>query len=66
MAEPILGLKLLKMLVIYGPNASGKSTFLKALEFLRDLNIYPAKAKFESLDFEPFLFDSSSKNKKTM
>ncbi len=62
-AEPIPGLKLLKLLIIYGPNASGKSTFLKALEFLRDLNIYPVKAKFESLDFEPFLFDSKSKKK---
>ncbi|OJU79036.1 MAG: hypothetical protein BGO09_10525 [Bacteroidetes bacterium 47-18] len=61
--EPIPGLKLLKLLIIYGPNASGKSTFLKALEFLRDLSIYPVKAKFESLDFEPFLFDSKSKKK---
>jgi len=58
--EPIPGLKLLKLLIIYGPNASGKSTFLKALEFLRDLSIYPVKAKFESLDFEPFLFDDKS------
>lgn len=62
-AEPIPGLKLLKLLIIYGPNASGKSTFLKALKFLRDLSIYPVKAKFESLDFEPFLFDSRSKKK---
>src|SRR5690606_20596068 len=62
-AEPIPGLRLLKMMVLYGPNASGKSTFLKALEFLRDLSIYPVKAKFESLDFEPFLFDSRSKKK---
>src|SRR5690606_38123481 len=65
-AEPIPGLKLLKMLIIYGPNASGKSTFLKALEFLRDLSLYPAKAKFESLNFEPFLFDSRSKKKNTI
>ena len=50
-------------MIIYGPNASGKSTFLKALKFLRDLSIYPVKAKFESLDFEPFLFDSRSKKK---
>lgn len=62
-AEPIPGLRLLKLLVIYGPNASGKSTFLKALEFLRDLSIFPVKAKFESLDFEPFLFDNKSKKK---
>lgn len=61
--EPIPGLRLLKLLIIYGPNASGKSTFLKALAFLRDLCIYPAKAKFESLNFEPFLFDGKSKKK---
>ncbi|GAB3347080.1 hypothetical protein GCM10027566_00820 [Arachidicoccus ginsenosidivorans] len=64
--EPIVGLKLLKLLIIYGPNASGKSTFLKALEFLRDLSIYPVKAKFESLDFEPFLFDTKSKKKNSI
>ena len=31
------GLKLLKLGLIYGPNASGKTTILKALDFLRDL-----------------------------
>lgn len=62
-AEPIPGLKLLKLLIIYGPNASGKSTFLEALEFLRNLSIYPLKAKFETLNFDPFLFDKTSPNK---
>lgn len=65
-AEPIPGLKLLKLLIIYGPNASGKSTFLKALEFLRNLSIYPVKGKFESLEFEPFLFDSKSKKRNSI
>ena len=65
-AEPIPGLKLSKLLIIYGPNASGKSTILKALEFLRDLSIYPVKAKFEALDFEPFLFDGMSKKETSM
>ncbi len=65
-AEPIKGLRILKLLIIYGPNASGKSTFLKALDFLRDLSLYPARAKFESLNFEPFLFDSRSKERSTI
>jgi AAA15 family ATPase/GTPase len=65
-AEPVPGLRLLKLLVIYGPNASGKSTLLKALEFLRDLSIYPAKTKNKPLSFEPFLFDSTSKKKTTV
>lgn len=64
--EPIPGLKLLKLLVIYGPNASGKSTLLKALEFLRDLSVYPAKTKNKPLNFEPFLFDNTSKKKTTV
>ncbi|MDV4042982.1 ATP-binding protein [Elizabethkingia anophelis] len=62
-AEPISGLKLLKLLVLYGPNASGKSTFLKALDFLGGLCTNPLRAKFETLDFEPFLFDQKSRKK---
>lgn len=58
--EPVSGLRLLKLLVIYGPNASGKSTILNALEFLRDLCLGPTDQKNEELDFEPFLFDDSS------
>ena len=61
--EPMPGLRILKLLVIYGPNASGKSTFLKALEFLRSLNVDPVKAKSETLGFEPFLFDKQSKER---
>ncbi len=60
--EPISGLRLLKLLVIYGPNASGKSTVLKALDFLRDLCLDPKDQKNDELDFEPFLFDSVSEN----
>lgn len=50
-------LRLLKVALIYGPNASGKSTILEALEFLRKLVLFPANKKTESFDFEPFLFD---------
>lgn len=60
--EPIPGLRLLKLLIIYGPNASGKSTILEALEFLNDLCLDPAEQKNHELDFEPFLFDDDSKN----
>lgn len=58
--EPIEGVRLLKLALIYGANASGKSTVLKALEFLRDLVLEPAEKKTEGLKFEPFLFDSNS------
>jgi AAA15 family ATPase/GTPase len=60
--EPIPGLRLLKLLVIYGPNASGKSTVLNALEFLRDLCLDPTDQKNNELYFEPFLFDNTSQN----
>ncbi len=54
------GLRILKLALIYGANASGKTTILKALEFLRDLVLEPADKKTKSLDFLPFLFDSNS------
>ncbi|WP_339699408.1 ATP-binding protein [uncultured Roseivirga sp.] len=54
------GLRLLKMALIYGANASGKTTILKALEFLRDIVLEPETKKTDELDFQPFLFDSET------
>ncbi len=51
------GLRLLKLALIYGANASGKTTILKALEFLRDIVLKPETKKTDELDFRPFLFD---------
>jgi AAA15 family ATPase/GTPase len=59
-AEPIKGLRLLKLLLIYGANASGKTTILNALEFLRDLVLDPLEKKTDGLKFEPFLFDETT------
>lgn len=64
--EPIKGLRLLKLALIYGANASGKTTVLKALEFLRDLVLEPVEKKNESLKFEPFLFDSFTPTKNSI
>jgi AAA15 family ATPase/GTPase len=61
--EPIPKLRLLKLAMIFGPNASGKSTVLKALEFLRDLVIKPAQNNSNRISFEPFLLDSDSEDK---
>ncbi len=58
--EPIKGLRLLKLALIYGANASGKTTVLRALAFLRDLVLEPAEKKTALLQYEPFLFDSFS------
>lgn len=54
------GLKLLKLGLIYGPNASGKTTILKALDFLRNLVLEPAEKKTNTLNFEPFLLDAKT------
>ena len=54
------GLRLLKIILIYGANASGKTTILKALEFLRDIVLEPETKKTDELDFQPFLFDSET------
>jgi len=54
------GFRLLKLALIYGANASGKTTILKAMEFLRCLVLEPAEKKTDNLEFSPFLFDSET------
>jgi len=54
------GLRLLKLALIYGANASGKTTILKAMDFLRELILKPAEKKTDNLEFSPFLFDSET------
>ncbi|GAA5220839.1 AAA family ATPase [Membranihabitans marinus] len=56
------GFRLLKLALIYGANASGKTTILKGLEFLRDLVLEPEEKKTDILDFKPFLFDKETPN----
>ena len=54
------GKRLLKLALIYGANASGKTTILKALDFLRDLVVNPKEKKIDILHFDPFLFDAQT------
>lgn len=63
--EPMPGLKLLKLGLIYGSNGSGKSTILKGLEFLRRLVMNPLQQKHDKLDFSPFLFDEQTPKEKS-
>lgn len=51
--------KLLKLIYIYGANASGKTTILRAFEFLRSLLLHPNIEKDYTFDYEPFLFRDS-------
>ena len=60
------GLRLLKFAIIFGANASGKSTIIEALQFLYNLILYPNEKKSDELNFTPFLFDETSKKKNTI
>lgn len=63
--EPIEGLRLNKLALIYGANASGKTTVLKALDFLQKICTEPFDKKTEKFDFEPFLFDENTPTQNT-
>ena len=63
--EPKKGLRLLKLGLIYGPNASGKTNILKALTFLRSLVAEPFGKKTDAFRFEPFLFDRETPHRNT-
>ena len=54
------GQRILKLALIYGANASGKTTILKALDFLRDIILEPEHKKTNELVFNPFLFDTAT------
>jgi AAA15 family ATPase/GTPase len=63
---PINGLRLLKLGLIYGANASGKTTILNALEFLRNIVLEPESKKNEQFAFNPFLFDNVSRRQNSV
>jgi AAA15 family ATPase/GTPase len=64
--QPIEGLRLLKLGLIYGANASGKTTILKALDFLRNIVINPKDQKNSAFKFKPFLFDADTPAQNTV
>lgn len=59
------GEKLLKLGVLYGANASGKSNILRAIDFFKKLMTITPASKAESLNFTPFLFDNTSSGEKS-
>ena len=63
---PINGLRLLKLGLIYGANASGKTTILQALDFLKKIVLHPKEKKTYVFDFKPFLFDSATPKQNTI
>ncbi len=56
------GHRLLKLGLIYGANASGKTTVLHVLHFLITIVLFPKEKKTDELDFNPFLFDENTPN----
>lgn len=58
--------RLLKMALIYGANASGKTTILKALNFLGELVKKPVEKKTDILEFEPYLFNKKTPHQNTI
>lgn len=55
--------RLLKIGMIYGSNASGKSNVLKALAYFRRLMVYTPSDKNEKMGWVPFLLDDASRKR---
>ena len=59
------GLRLLKLGIIYGANASGKTTVLEAISFFRDFMVKRPDDKLKDMGFIPFMLDNYSRGKNT-
>lgn len=57
--EPTPGVRLLKLIMIYGKNASGKSNLLKVFDFIENLVFNTVDNKDEKIDFKAFAFDDT-------
>lgn len=55
-------LSLLKVAIIYGQNASGKTNVIRALQFLGELVTSSSNDKTDTIPFNPFLLDEDSRN----
>lgn len=53
--------RILKLISILGPNASGKSNFLRGFQLLRRLVIHPLENKGSKIQYEPFLLDEDTR-----
>jgi hypothetical protein len=59
------GVRLLKVGIIYGANASGKTNVLNAIEFFRMLVLRMPKDRTEKTGVVPFMLDDTSRNELT-
>ena len=60
--EVVTGIKLLKLGIVYGANASGKSNLLKAFEFLKVFWFSTKENKDENTGVIPFLLNPKTPN----
>lgn len=56
------GTRLLKIGIVYGSNASGKSNLLSAIKFLHDFWVSDPQNMDDPTGFEPFLLDAETPN----
>jgi hypothetical protein len=59
------GVHLLKLGIIYGANASGKTNLLRALDDFRKLQVSMPEDKLSGVPFVPFMLDETSRNDST-
>ena len=56
------GVELLKIGIVYGSNASGKTTLLRALSYFRSTMLNKPESKNEGMRYFPFLLDKHSRD----
>ena len=59
------GVRLLKIGIIYGANASGKTNILSAIDFFRMLVLRMPKIVMKKAEVVPFMLDDTSRNERT-
>lgn len=59
------GVRISRLAIVYGANASGKSNLVKAFQFINDFWEFTPTNKEENIDYTPFKLDSESKHKPT-
>lgn len=67
-APKLYGGNIIKTAIIYGANAAGKSSFLKAIQALEDLVVNSDELKLDKPipAYDPFLLDTVSRNQPTI
>ncbi|MBP3767304.1 MAG: ATP-binding protein [Prevotella sp.] len=59
------GVELLKIGIVYGSNASGKTTLLQALSFFRSTMLNKPESKNDGMRYFPFLLDKHSRDERS-